>query len=250
MQMVIQSLMIALGFLTIFPIPIKREFKPADMGRTMAFFPVVGAIIGGLLVLTDMALSSVMPRPVADFILIAVLVLITGGLHLDGLADTCDGLYGGKTKEDALAIMKDSRVGAIGAVGLIIIIGLKYSAVLSLPQSAKHTALFLMPILSRWAMVLMACLSEYARPAKGTGRDFVETVTPLNLLVATIFASVAVGVMMGWRGGLVISFICGITLIGVIYFKKRLGGVTGDILGAVNEVNEVMVLLFILIMLQ
>ncbi len=174
-------------------------------------------------------------------------------VHLDGLADTCDGLYGGKTREDALSIMKDSRVGAIGAVSLIII-GLKYTALISYPQAlphgAKYAALLLMPLLSRWSMVLTACLSEYARMSGGTGKDFVETVSPLSLLTATIFASATAGVMMGWRGGLVILFIGGITLIGVIYFKKRLGGVTGDVLGAVNEVNEVMVLLVILIMSQ
>lgn len=247
-------LLIALGFLTILPIPVKGEFKPADMGKAMAFFPVAGAVIGGILVFADVVLSYILPGAVADFILIAILALITGGLHLDGLADTCDGLYGGKTREDALAIMKDSRVGAIGAVGLIIIIGLKYTSLssysLALPLSLKYSALFLMPVLSRWSMVLMACLSGYARQTKGTGKDFVETVTPLVLLTATIFACIAAGVMMGWRGGLAILFIGGFTLIGVVYFKKRLGGITGDVLGAVNEVNEVMVLLLILIMSQ
>ncbi|MEK6584448.1 MAG: adenosylcobinamide-GDP ribazoletransferase, partial [Nitrospirota bacterium] len=210
------------------------------MGKAMAYFPVAGAVIGGVLLSADIVLSSILPGAVVNFILIAVLALITGGIHLDGLADTCDGLYGGKTREDALSIMKDSRVGAIGAVSLIIIIGLKYTALLSLPHGSKYAALLLMPLLSRWSMVLTACLSVYARMSGGTGKDFVETVSPLSLLTATIFASATAGVMMGWRGGLVISFIGGITLIGVIYFKKRLGGVTGDVLGAVNEVNESM----------
>ena len=188
-----------------------------------------------------------------NFILIAVLALITGGIHLDGLQIQSMGCMV-ENKGRCSSIMKDSRVGAIGAVSLIIIIGIKYTALLSLPQTyphgAKYAALLLMPLLSRWSMVLTACLSVYARMSGGTGKDFVETVSPLSLLTATIFASVAAGLMMGWRGGLVISFIGGITLIGVIYFKKRLGGVTGDVLGAVNEVNEVMVLLVILIMSQ
>ncbi|MBI5097023.1 MAG: adenosylcobinamide-GDP ribazoletransferase [Nitrospirae bacterium] len=251
----IAPLFIALGFLTILPIPVKGELRPADMGKAMAFFPVAGAVIGGVLISADIVLSSILPGAVVDFILIAVLALITGGIHLDGLADTFDGLYGGKTREDALSIMKDSRVGAIGAVSLIIIIGLKYTALISysqaLPQGSKYAALFLMPLLSRWSMVLTAFLSVYARMSGGgTGKDFVETVSPLSLLTATLFASVAAGVMMGWRGGLVMLFVGGITLIGVIYFKKRLGGVTGDVLGAVNEVNEVMVLLVILIISQ
>ena len=251
----IKPLSISLGFLTVLPIPVKGELRPADMGKAMAFFPVAGAVIGGVLISADIVLSSILPGAVVDFILIAVLALITGGIHLDGLADTFDGLYGGKTREDALSIMKDSRVGAIGAVSLIIIIGLKYTALISypqaLPQGAKYAALLLMPLLSRWSMVLTASLSVYARMSGGgTGKDFVETVSPLSLLTATIFASVAAGVMMGWRGGIVMLFVGVITLIGVIYFKKRLGGVTGDVLGAVNEVNEVMVLLVILIISQ
>lgn len=249
----IKPLSISLGFLTVLPIPIKGELRPADMGKAMTFFPVAGAVIGGILVSADIVLSSILPGAVVNFILIAVLALITGGIHLDGLADTVDGLYGGKTREDALSIMKDSRVGAIGAVSLIIIIGIKYTALLSLPQTyphgAKYAALLLMPLLSRWSMVLTACLSEYARKSGGTGKDFVETVSPLSLLTSTIFASVAAGLLMGWRGGLVILFIGGITFIGAIYFKKRLGGVTGDVLGAVNEVNEVMVLLLMLTIL-
>ena len=224
------------------------------MGKAMAFFPGCRSRYRGVLVCADIVLSSILPGAVMNFILIAVLALITGGIHLDGLADTVDGLYGGKQGKMLSSIMKDSRVGAIGAVSLIIIIGIKYTALLSLPQTyphgAKYAALLLMPLLSRWSMVLTACLSVYARMSGGTGKDFVETVSPLSLLTATIFASVAAGLMMGWRGGLVISFIGGITLIGVIYFKKRLGGVTGDVLGAVNEVNEVMVLLVILIMSQ
>src|SRR3990170_5627842 len=235
----IKPLSISLGFLTVLPIPVKGELRPADMGKAMAFFPVAGAVIGGVLISADIVLSSILAGAVVDFILIAVLALITGGIHLDGLADTFDGLYGGKTREDALSIMKDSRVGAIGAVGLIIVIGLKYTALLSLPQAypqalsqgSKYAALFLMPLLSRWSMVLTACLSEYARMSGGTGKDFVETVSPLSLLTATMFASVAAGVMMGWRGGIVIAFIGVITLMGFIYFKKRLGGKSVDLGG-------------------
>src|SRR3990172_7288965 len=147
------------------------------MGKAMAFFPVAGAVIGGVLISVDIALSSILPGAVVDFILIAVLALITGGIHLDGLADTFDGLYGGKTREDALLIMKDSRVVAIGAVSLIIIIGLKYTALISYPQAlphgAKYAALLLIPLLSRRSMVLTDSLSVYARMRGGTGKDFV-----------------------------------------------------------------------------
>ena len=240
-----KSLYIALGFLTIIPLPLNREVRPMDMGRSMACFPLAGAIIGGILAGMSAVLSTVLPRSVADFILIAALALITGGLHLDGLADTFDGLYGGKTREEALAIMKDSRVGAIGVVSLIFVIMLKYITLLSVPAGLKYTALVVMPALSRWSMVLAAYLSGYARPTGGTGRDFIETVSPMSLLIATAFALITGIGGLEWKGGLIILWIGGLTIIWVIYFHRRLGGVTGDTLGAINEVNEAMVLLFI-----
>ena len=240
-----KSLYIALGFLTIIPLPLNREVRPMDMGRSMACFPLAGAIIGGILAGMSAVLSTVLPRSVADFILIATLALITGGLHLDGLADTFDGLYGGKTREEALAIMKDSRVGAIGVVSLIFVIILKYITLLSVPAGLKYTALVVMPALSRWSMVLAAYLSGYARPTGGTGRDFIETVSPMSLLIATAFALITGIGGLEWKGGLIILWIGGLTIIWVIYFHRRLGGVTGDTLGAINEVNEAMVLLFI-----
>ena len=240
-----KSLYIALGFLTIIPLPLNREVRPVDMGRSMACFPLAGAIIGGILAGMSAVLSTVLPRSVADFILIAALALITGGLHLDGLADTFDGLYGGKTREEALAIMKDSRVGAIGVVSLIFVIILKYITLLSVPAGLKYTALVVMPALSRWSMVLAAYLSGYARPTGGTGRDFIETVSPMSLLIATAFALITGIGGLEWKGGLIILWIGGLTIIWVIYFHRRLGGVTGDTLGAINEVNEAMVLLFI-----
>ncbi|MEK7826009.1 MAG: adenosylcobinamide-GDP ribazoletransferase [Nitrospirota bacterium] len=241
----VKSLLIALGFLTILPSPIKMELKPIDMGRSMACFPLAGAVIGGILVGIDVVLSTILPRSVVDFILIIALAIITGGLHLDGLADTFDGLYGGRTKEEALAIMKDSRVGAIGVVSLVFVIILKYITLLSIPAGLKHTALVVMPALSRWSMVLAASLSRYARSTGGTGRDFIESVSRISLFVATAFALVVGIAALGWKGGLIFLLIGGITIIWVIYFHRRLGGVTGDILGSINEVNEAMVLMLI-----
>lgn len=213
----------------------------------MAFFPLVGFIIGGVLVAVNAILLPLLPMIIVDFILIAVLALITGGLHLDGLADTCDGLYGGKTGQEALEIMKDSRVGAMGVIGLIFVIGLKYTTLLSIPENMKYVSLLVMPSLSRWAMVLTAYLSPYARPEGGTGKDFVKSVSTLSILIASVFAGVISAGLIGLKGGLLMLSMGGITLLGVIYFRQRLGGVTGDIFGAVNEVTEVLALLFLLI---
>lgn len=243
----IKSFTIALGFLTIIPLRVKGGLRPLDMGRATAFFPAVGGIVGGILVAFNILFSFALPRAVVDLILITILALITGGLHLDGLADTCDGLYGARTREEALAIMKDSRVGAIGGISLIFVIGLKYTSLLSIPQDLKYLALLAMPALSRWSMVLMAYLSGYARKTGGTGKDFVETLSPSSLFMATAFAIIIGIATLGWMSAAAIFLTGGVTLMGVIYFKRRLGGVTGDVLGAVNEVNEVMVLLLMLI---
>lgn len=245
----VKSLLIALGFLTILPSPIKMELKPIELGRSMACFPLAGTLIGGILVGIDVVFATMLPRSVVDFILIVALAIITGGLHLDGLADTFDGLYGGRTREEALAIMKDSRVGAIGVVSLVFVIILKYITLLSIPAGLKHTALVVMPALSRWSMVLAASLSTYARPTGGTGRDFIESVSRISLFIATAFALVVGIAALGWKGGLIFLLIGGITIIWVIYFHRRLGGVTGDILGSINEVNEVMALMLIVSML-
>ncbi len=245
----VKPLLIALGFLTVFPSPIKMELKSIEIGRSMSCFTLAGVFIGGILVGIDVMLSTILPRSVVDFILIVTLAIITGGLHLDGLADTFDGLYGGRTREEALAIMKDSRVGAIGVVSLVFVIILKYITLLSIPAGLKHTALVVMPALSRWSMVLAAYLSTYARPTGGTGRDFIETVSRISLFIATAFALIVGYVALGWKGGLIFLLIGGITIICVIYFHRRLGGVTGDILGSINEVNEAMVLMLIVSML-
>lgn len=240
-------LFIALGFLTVFPIPLKWTLKPEDLGRSMAFFPLAGFISGGVLVAVNAVLLLLFPRSLADFVLIAVLALITGGIHLDGLADTCDGLYGGKTREEVLSIMKDSRVGAIGVISLIFVIGIKYTALHSIPEGMKYASLLVMPAISRWSMVLTAYLSPYARPKGGTGKDFVEGVSSLSILIASVFAGVISAGLLGLKGGLLMLSMGGVTLLGVIYFRRRLGGVTGDILGAVNEVTEVLALLFLLV---
>lgn len=244
----VKPLCIAIGFLTVFPIPLKWTLKPEDLGRSMAFFPLVGFIIGGILVAVNLVLLLLFSRSVADFVLILVLALVTGGLHLDGLADTCDGLYGGKTREETLSIMKDSRVGAMGVVSLIFAIGVKYATLLSIPEYMKYASLLVMPVISRWSMALAAYLSPYARSKGGTGRDFVESVSTPSILTASVLAGVISAWLLGLWGGLIMLSIGGITLLGVIYFRRRLGGVTGDILGAVNEVTEALVLLSILLL--
>jgi adenosylcobinamide-GDP ribazoletransferase len=184
-----------------------------------------------------------LPEPAAAAFLLAFSVWITGGLHLDGLADTTDGLGGGRTPAAALTIMKDSRVGAFGVISLIVALLLKFSLFLSFASTPGGTgALLLYPVISRWGMVLLAYLSPYARPEGGLGQAMTLGVSRRVVACASLSAGALSFAILGVPG-LVIFGVAGFGVwLGSLYFQKRLGGITGDILGATNEVLEVLVL--------
>jgi adenosylcobinamide-GDP ribazoletransferase len=145
------SLLAAFQFLTL--LPVKRSFSAEQIGRSTAYFPIVGIVIGLALALTNYILGLIMPSIVVNIMLVALLVLLSGGLHLDGVADTMDGIAGHRTPEQRLEIMRDSRIGGFGAIGLIILLLIEYVSLNSLPGSLKPYVLVLAPALSRWAMV-------------------------------------------------------------------------------------------------
>lgn len=244
----VKGLLIALQFLTIIPLQRNRHPSDEELGRSMAFFPTIGLLIGILLVAINLALTEYLPQSVLSALLLLGLTITTGAIHLDGLADTIDGLAGGKNREESLAIMKEGRIGALGSVGLIFLILLKYISLNSVPAGLKNQALIMMTVTGRWSMVPMSFFSNYARKENGSGRPFVNFVTALDLGAATLMA-LLISIILFYIKGLIILLIVGlITFMATRFFKQRLGGVTGDILGATNEVNEALCLLFILVM--
>ena len=144
---------IALQFLTIIPLPFSVRCDERDLGRSMAVFPLVGLTLGGLLVGIDFVLGRIFPWEVTALLLVMLLAVVTGALHLDGLADVCDGLAARGGRERFLAVMKDSRVGAVGVVGLVLAILLKYEALVHLLPEMRREALFLFPMLARFSQV-------------------------------------------------------------------------------------------------
>ena len=144
-----------LQFLTIVPLPVTVRCEEEDLGRSMSFFPLVGLAIGALLAGADFLLAPLLPRGVADLVLVALLSLVTGGLHLDGLSDVCDGLAARGSRQRFLDVMKDSRVGAVGAVALVLGLMLKYQALLAVPPEYKREALLFFPLAARFAQVQM-----------------------------------------------------------------------------------------------
>jgi len=236
----------AMAFLTIFPVANKVEIDQPRMARSMGFFPAVGLLLGLGLVVLNWLLDSLIPRPVLDCLLVLSLILATGALHLDGIADLIDGLAGGKDRESVLRIMKDSRVGAIGVVGLVMVLLLKYLSLYNIAPELKSAALILMPTTGRWIQVVLASYSRYIRPEGGTGSVFVENVSEREVIIATGTLLATALVLFGLMGVFLVFWVGLVTMLLLRYFEKRLGGVTGDVLGAATELLEVITLLLVL----
>jgi adenosylcobinamide-GDP ribazoletransferase len=219
-----------------------------ELARSMAFFPLVGLLIGLLLCLGHYLLSLLFPKPLVLWLTIGLLAILTRGLHLDGLADTVDGLASGGSREKILEVMRDSRIGAFGVISLIFLIGAKYLALDQIANSSLYPSLILMIVLGRNSMVLVCYRSPYARSGEGLGKPFSENLRFREMAVSLLSAFGIVLLLAGVRGGLVFLGVGLFCLAYRSFFIKRLGGITGDILGAANELTEFLSLLFLVIL--
>lgn len=242
-----RRLLIALQFLTVIPWYKNLQVNEEDLGKSALYFPVVGLFIGGCLIGSNVCLSFFLPRSVVDGILILVLILITGSIHLDALADTVDGVACGKEKNEKLSIMKDGNVGAMGVVAVFLVLVLKYLALAALPEYSKHQSLLLMPVLGRWSQVGVAYLSDYAGLKKGLGFPITRYVTHRIVIVTTMVSLLVAVYLFRQRGFIMTALVALFCLLYSRFFKRALGGVTGDVLGAANEITEVAVLMMILV---
>jgi len=237
----------ALQFLTIIVIPWRREVQAGELERSAGYFPIIGLIIGLLLVGLNLLFGLLLPPMLVAALLVAFLVIISGAIHLDGFADTCDGLVNHKTVEERWQVMHDSRAGAFGIVGIVLLLLLKYVALTSIPEASKIMALILMPVISRWTMVYALFAYPYARPS-GLGKAFKQGTTWPRFTMATIIA-VAVAAIIAQLIGLAILFLVWVVAVAAAaYFKSKFSGLTGDNYGAINEVAEVSVLILITIL--
>lgn len=240
------SFLAALQFLTSIPIPQKHELSPEQLGRATAYFPVVGLIIGLVLAGLNWLLLLILPPAVVNALLVVALVILTGALHLDGLADTCDGIAGHKTVEERRQVMRDSRTGAFGVVGIVLLLLVKYVTLNSIPPVFMTAVLIFMPVVSRWAMVYAIFAYRYARPS-GLGTAFKQATRWPQFTAATVITlavAFALFPLFSLAGLLIIFGICIITTALSFYLKYKFAGLTGDTYGAINEVAEVMILVF------
>lgn len=232
---------LALTFLTKAPWPWKGEATADDLARAMFWFPWVGGLLGLIFLGAWQGFSSLLPPPAAAALLVCLTVAITGGLHLDGLADTIDGLGGGKTPEERRRIMKDSRVGAFGVMSLVLVLLVKFALFLAAGQKGLRAEFILFPVISRWGMVYLAYLSPSARPEGGLGRAM-ATVSRRVAVAATLSTLVLAVLIFGLKGLVILLGAEVVVYLLSWFYKQKFEGITGDVLGATNEILEVLVL--------
>ncbi len=244
-----KSILFAFQFLTVFPVGRNTHATTGEeLARSMAWFPIVGAVQGGILVGLDLILTPVLPVSVVSGLLVAALLATNFGFHLDGLADTLDGLAGGKTRERSLEIMRKGDIGPIGVAGIVIILLVKYASIAALAGDMRIVILFLFPIMGRFAMVPMSCWSPGARD-EGLGTAFTAN-SNKTLLVALALALILSVPLLGLNALIIVALLLVSIFLLTRYFKSRLGGVTGDVFGLQSELGEVIFLILALISIR
>lgn len=240
-------LLSALHFLTTIPLLPERPYSDDEFGKAVGFFPLVGLIIGGILVLIQFLLSMVFPETVIAAALIVSWLAITGALHLDGLLDSFDGLLGGRDKISRLEIMKDERIGAFGFAAGVSLILVKFSVLSSLVDTPMSiTGLILAPTLGRWSLTLAISFYPYVRE-HGLGRSIKDKSTWQQIVLATGTSILVAFFICHWMGLAIMLAVALVVWLCARFSMKRISGLTGDIYGAICEITELVVLLLLVI---
>lgn len=240
----------AIGFLTI--LPVAPRDATGGLASARAWFPVVGLVLGGFLASADLLIrfadsmvtqgGSTLPPLLSAVVLTVLLVVLTRALHLDGFMDCCDALFGGFDRRRRLEILRDPHVGAFAVTGVVGLLLLKVSAIMALPQEGRLWTLLLFPCLSRWGVVLAMGVFPYVR-SRGIGTPFMEGGSVWQTASA-LFVTVIAALVIAGVAGLALAAAASVAAWCVgAWASRQLGGVTGDVYGAVIEVSEVAVLL-------
>lgn len=238
----IAKLLLAIQFLTRLPVPGGFTYSEARMAGSVAYYPLVGILIGGICTGIFWLASLVFPQPVSVILSIAAGLLVTGAFHEDGLADTFDGIGGGLTRERSLEIMKDSRLGTFGTAGLGLALALKAAALIALPAPMILLVLPAAHGLSRLSSVLTIATSRYVR-GEGKSKPVATGTSPANIAIASLTGA---AIVLAWLyvqpatpllGGL--AGLCAGHLLMRSFFEFKLKGYTGDTLGAVQQASEI-----------
>ncbi|WP_223264588.1 adenosylcobinamide-GDP ribazoletransferase [Sulfuriferula plumbiphila] len=246
---------IALQFFTRLPVPRWVGFEPDWLRHAARYFPAVGMVVGTVTAGVYVLSIRIWPQPVAVLLSTIAGIYLTGAFHEDGFADTCDGLGGGNTPQRVLEIMKDSRMGAYGAIGIGLMLALKFVVLSSLPIYAAAMALLAAHPLSRLASTALIWRLSYAK-ADGKAKPLAQPMSTLEFCIATVTASlpvvaICVADRLSWQAivtGSIAMVVATLWLAGI--FLRRIGGYTGDCLGALQQVAEVVFYLGLLAVIR
>ena len=242
---------IALQFFTRIPIPRWVGFDPAWLHHASRYFSLVGLVVAAVTALVYLGAAQLWPLPVAALLSTAAGIYLTGAFHEDGFADMCDGFGGGMTRERVMEIMKDSRIGTYGAVGAGLLVGLKCMLLAQLPPATAVAALFLAHPLSRLAASALIWQLEYARD-EGKAKPLAQEMSGAEFAIATAcvaIPAIAIGVLGCLPWGAIGASVVGAAGVAAwlgAKFVRRIGGYTGDCLGSVQQVSEVVIYLCVL----
>lgn len=233
-----RSMLLAISFLTVAPVYGNRIADEREFANSLYYYPLVGFIIGMILFAVSRLSSLLEPGIASEALILLVWVSITGALHLDGLMDSADGLFSGRDQERKLEIMKDSRVGAMGAITLVMVILLKVAFLDMLVIADKSWVLLVAPAVGRFMMVYAVFRYPYARPGGGLGAAFGGEAGIPKLMGALLLLLAGSWLAHSWTAftAVVITIALGALL--AAWIAKQLGGVTGDSFGAICESCE------------
>lgn len=239
------DLLAAVQFLTRIPIHNLR-YDPNSLSRAVKFFPIVGLAIGSAAALLHQLLTPHLPRLLTALLVVAFLVSITGCLHEDGLADTADGFGGGSSREQVLAILKDSRIGSYGGVALTLSLLARVLLLASLPLTQILQYLIAAQVLCRWTTLPLSYFLASARSLEGQagtgqGARIAKLTTRGTLIVGSIFSLAICTFALRTHAAAPIAATMLVTTLSGLYYQRRIGGVTGDCFGATNQLAEIAV---------
>lgn len=245
-----KSFFAAIGFLTIIPLP--QTFRSDEKGleKGVPYFPVVGLLIGAVLALIDNAAGWFLPVFPLSVLTVILMIASSGGLHIDGLADSADGFFSARPRERLLEIMRDSRTGVMGVVAVVSVIAFKVSLLSSIPDDWRMWIILLMPIAGRSAIVIMMTALPYVRSTGGLASIFAKRRSWLHAVWAVLFLAVASIWAAQWIGFSAALATLIVTALFSFYCKGKIGGYTGDTLGAVCEIGELVLLLAAVVLSQ
>ncbi len=232
-------LRLAMSFLTVLP---TAPRDVAHMGAARAYFPLVGLVLGCCLAGLDFAARQALPGPVVGALLVAALLVLTRAIHTEGFLDSCDGLFGGYSREKRLEVLRDTHVGAFAVIGGAALLILKWTLLASLPGDIRVGLLIVFPCLSRFGMLATMAAFPYVR-VQGIGTAFQAGAKRWHVVFGLATAAIAGGALLGVAGLMLLGAAIVVSLAMGRWISGMLGGMTGDTYGAVNEVAEVSVLI-------